>query len=204
MGLFGGGNSKKTTNNNDNRIINDYANAEFDNSVRNETDNSITGDYNGNTGVMNITEIDGGAFELVSESSASMAALSADGMALADSLTNSSLGFADGVFSDAAELVNEQSGRSLDAALAVHESSIEQLSIGSDLAFGLAQMNNDAGLEQQKQNNSSLTNGFKSMMQFADSFSRSDGASIADSNNKMVMFSVGAIGLGFIAKQYFK
>ena len=108
----------------------------------------------------------------------------------------------EGVLSDTAALLDNQSARNINAAMAVTELGQQQLQIGSELALALSSQTTEAAIEAQKDNNAALTNGFKSMMQFADSFSRSDGASIAESNNKMIMMLAGGLVISiFIFKK---
>jgi hypothetical protein len=226
MGLFGGGNSKNTTSNSDNRVINDYSGQEIDNSIYQDTDNSImqeidsslNGNYNNNSGMITVT--DGGAFALADSVSQNNAELTDTALNLAGSVADFALqtGFelgdrglavgenvaymgldtAENLAIGYGDFVNEQGNRNLDAALMVSQSGIEQLQIGSDLALAISAQ----GSEQQANNNDALTGGFKSAMQFVEDFSRSDGASIAETTNKTMMFLVGAAVVGiFIIKK---
>jgi hypothetical protein len=226
MGLFSGGNSKNSTTNSDNRVINDYSGQEIDNSIYQETDNSIlqeidnslTGDYNNNSGSITVT--DGGAFALANSVSQNNAELTDTALGLAGSVANFALqtGFelgdrglavgeniaymgldtAENLALGYGDFVNEQGNRNLNAALMVNQSGLEQLQIGSDLVLAISEQ----GAMQQADNNTSLNNGFKGAMQFVEDFSRSDGASIAETTNKTMMFIVGAAVVGiFILKK---
>lgn len=106
-------------------------------------------------------------------------------------------------FSQVGELLDSQGERNLNAALAVGEAGYQQLMLGTDLARDLSEQSSEASFEMQKNNNSTLENGFKSMMQFADSVSRSDGSKIAESTNKTVMALAGAGAVVyFISKKW--
>jgi len=98
----------------------------------------------------------------------------------------------DSNMNNTATLLDGANARTLDAALNITETGLYQSQLNNNLARDLVAQNGEAALAQQKDNNSALTNGFKSMMQFADSFSRSDGANIAKSTNKTMMFFAGA------------
>ena len=191
---------------------------DIDNSNYQRFDDSLTGDYNNNTGSIAIT--DGGAFALADSVAQSNAYLTDTAMNLAGSVSNFALqtGFelgdrglavgesvaamglntAQNLALGYGDLVNEQGNRNLNAALMVNQSGIEQLQIGSDLVMAISAQ----GSAQQADNNASLNNGFKGAMQFVESFSRSDGASIAETTNKTMMFLVGAAVVGvFIMKK---
>jgi hypothetical protein len=200
---MGFGSNKRTNINEDNRIINDYANANMDYSVRHETDNSITGEYAGNTGTINV--VDGGAFDLVNEASNTVAGMASESLALADSLSSgafalasevgdlsaymlgTSLDASGAVFGDAAQLIDGQAQHNLDAAMGITEASVYMSEQNNDFAMNLAAQNGDA-----------LGDGFKSMMQFADNVSRSDGANLATSTNKTMMVIAGAGAIAFV------
>tara|TARA_Y100000994_G_C15703663_1_gene446405 strand:+ start:4108 stop:4863 length:756 start_codon:yes stop_codon:yes gene_type:complete len=145
MGLFGGGDRKTT--NEDNRIINDYANASWDNSVRNEYSNELNGDFNNNTGT--ITMIDPNAIEgalSISENAMGLAdSVVGSNTYLADSAMNNntlladsamghmksvnsdSLTFADGVMSNALDSVNGIAGDSLEFASGALDSGFDSM-----------------------------------------------------------------------------
>lgn len=211
---MGFGSNKRTTINEDNRIINDYANANLDYSVRHETDNSIAGEYAGNAGTINV--VDGGAFDLVNEANATIAGMASESLSLADSLSGGALSLASEVgdlsaymlgtsleasgaaLGDAAQLIDGQAQHNLDAAMGITEASVYMLDQNNDFAMNLAAQNGETLRMQNADNNSALGNGFKSMMQFADNVSRSDGANLATSTNKTMMVIAGAGALAFV------
>jgi len=134
--------SKKSTVNQDNRIVNDYNgarwdnssrfefNRETDNSILTETDCSITGEYAGNTG--NISVMDGGAFDLVAANMSDMAALASESFGLSYESIKvgenvASLGLDGGI--DLAQTMAETSSTMLSDSLAA-----------SGEVFGLAAM----------------------------------------------------------------
>lgn len=176
MGLFSGGNSKSTTVNEDNRTIEDYTGSSFDNSI----DNAINGNLNNNTGTINM--LDGGAIDLARSVSDNGVLLADSVVQKSGSMLNSALSFGQSIFTDGASVIDNANSRSLDAALAVHDSSINQIALGNDLALSLTELSSNA----QKDNTSALNTGFKSMMQFAENFSRSDGAAVAEVNMKTI------------------
>lgn len=231
MGLFGGGNSKSTTVNEDNRIINDYGGSTFDYSQEidnsqeidssQEIDNSITGDMAGNRGIINV--VDGNAID-------STFALADQVLSFTDKTMSDSLGFADSAinanaalvgqygdlsglmmdrsisgvesaYANAGLLLDNQADRNLSAALTMTEATVYQSQLNNDFARDLFAQNGEAALDQQMYNSDALGNGFKSMMQFADSVSRSDGANLAESNNKTVMVVSSAVVIGFVVYQ---
>jgi len=212
MGLFGGGNSKRTTVNEDNRIINDFGGATWDNSQ--EVDNSISGEYAGNTGTINV--VDGGAFELVNEANSTVAGMASESLSLADSLGGGALGLASemgdlsafmldlslsssaAALGNAAQLIDGQAQHNLDAAIGITEASVYMQDSNNDFAMNLAAQNGETLRMQNADNNSALGNGFKSMMQFADNVSRSDGANLATDTNKTMMVIAGAGAIAFI------
>jgi len=212
MGLFGGGNSKRTTVNEDNRIINDFGGATWDNSQ--EVDNSISGEYAGNTGTINV--VDGGAFELVNEANSTVAGIASESLSLADSLGGGALGLASemgdlsafmldlslsssaAALGNAAQLIDGQAQHNLDAAIGITEASVYMQDSNNDFAMNLAAQNGETLRMQNADNNSALGNGFKSMMQFADNVSRSDGANLATDTNKTMMVIAGAGAIAFI------
>lgn len=229
MGLF---DSKKVTTSTSNNYVEDYSGATFDqssyadNTVNNEYDNSINGEFAGVTG--NVTVTDGGAFNVVQSSNSNMAMLSSESFDLAESfgahatllaadlgnsgisaglamsenmmmLTDSALstnaGLVDGVTSMAGLMAAESfssAGNMLDSNLLVAESMF-------NTTAGMFEINAGNSLEMQKDSNNTLTNGFKSMMQFADNVSRSDGANLAKSTNQTFMVLGVAGVIGFIA-----
>lgn len=214
MGLFGGSKSSRNTTNEDNRIINDFGNANLDYSVRHTTDNSIAGEYAGNTGTINV--VDGGAFDLVNEASNTVAGMASESLSLADSLSGgafslasevgdlsaymlgTSLDASGAVFGDAAQLIDGQAQHNLDAAMGITEASVYMLDSNNDFAMNLAAQNGETLRMQNADNNSALGNGFKSMMQFADNVSRSDGANLAASTNKTMMVVAVAGAVAFV------
>ena len=171
MGLFGGGDRKTT--NEDNRIINDYANASWDNSVRNEYSNELNGDFNNNTGT--ITMIDPNAIEgalSISENAMGLAdSVVGANTYLADSAMNNntlladsamgrmagvnadSLEFADGVMGDALSTVNGIAGDSLEFASGALDSGFDAAQnmgmFSIDAAMNFA---DNASLQQQSNN----------------------------------------------------
>jgi hypothetical protein len=121
---------------------------------------------------------------------------------LADSLADSFLGAGAGMFGAGAELLNQSGERNLDAALAVQSTGLQQLQMGTDFITALNQQTLDTSLQAQADNNSSLTNGFKSAMQFVEGFSRSDGNAVAETNMKTVgLLSLAAVGVAFAIKK---
>jgi len=108
----------------------------------------------------------------------------------------------DNAISKASNIVDNSNQRTLDAALNFNQSTLYSQQLNADFAKALVAQNGDAAIQQQHESNTALNNGFKSMMQFADSFSRSDGASIAANNNKMIMVLVGGLAItAFIFKK---
>lgn len=185
MGLFSSSN-KRTTINEDNRIINDLSGSEF--YEDNSQDNSVSGELNNNTGTVNIT--DGGAFSLVQSANDNMAFLASD-----------ALDYGANVFSDGVLLADSVSKRGLDAALMVHEAGLAQLTNGTELALGLAQLNTEASLKAQEDNNDALTGGFQAAMQFVEDFSRSDGSELAKTNLKTVaVLALAAVAVAFFLR----
>jgi hypothetical protein len=193
MGLLSGGNSKNTTVNEDNRTIEDYTGSSFDNSI----DNAINGNLNNNTGTINM--LDGGAFDLVTSANNNNALLADSVIQKSGAMLDSALSYGQSIFSDGASVIDNANSRTLDAALSVHDSAINQVALGNDLALSLAEINQQASLEGQNNNNSALTNGFKSMMQFAENFSRSDGTAVA----KVNMQTIAVIALSGVAIAFF-
>ena len=249
MGLFGGGNSNRTSNNYDQRVINDYGGATFDNSVTNDLntnyeyqlDSSNNGQFAGANNV-NYTATDGGAFEIVNSANNAMAGVASDSISLAAALggqsinagveiSNNSQGFAlsainansdivnqygdlatamldrtlssnDSALNNSAMMIDNSNQRTLDAALNFNQSSLLSQQLTTDFAKDLVMQNGEIALAQQSDNNNALNNGFKSMMQFADSFSRSDGAALAQNNNKTMLYLIGGLAVSiFIFKK---
>lgn len=197
MGWFSAGNSKttSTTNNNDNRTINDYTGSTFDNS----TDNGIDGNLNNNTGTINM--LDGGAFDLVGRANDNAVLLGDSAISAGRGMLDSGLSYGQSLFSESVSLADNISSRGLDAALSVHDSALSQVSAGNELAFSLAQLSNGASLEAQQDNNNALENGFKSMMQFAEGFSRSDGSQLASSNLKLIgIVAAAGVAIAFFVR----
>jgi len=203
----------------DNSVMQEIDNSSWtDNSIEQEIDNSLQGDYNNNNGTIQIT--DGGAFGLaenvslynsqLTDSAISLASGVSDfalqtgyelgdrGLQVGENVAAMGLDTAENLALGFGDFVNEQGNRNLNAALMVSDSGIEQLKIGSELMLSI----NDQNTEQQFNNTTALNNGFKSSMQFVEDFSRSDGASIAETTNKTMMFMVGAAVVGiFIFKR---
>jgi len=120
--------------------------------------------------------------------------LDANGMAL-----NTSALLMDSTFSTAADLVSNQQEVNTSTLMAVHESSMNSVNEGNALALALTEQTTNAMVEQSSDTFDSLNGGFKSMMQFADDASRSDGAMVAKSSNKVLMVGLGMAGLAAIA-----
>lgn len=154
-----------------------------------------------------------GAFNLVGDITSTNAELAnqammingslvSDSFSLADSLANSFLGAGAEMFGAGAELIDQSGQRNLDAALAVHDTGLQQLQLGTDFVTQLNQQSLDTSLQSQKDNNDALTGGFKSAMQFVEGFSRSDGNAAAETNMKTVgLLSLAAIGVAFAMKK---
>lgn len=197
MGLFGGGNSSNKTINEDNRSIVDYSNAVFE--LDSSQDNSLNGDYNNNSGTIVVT--DGGAIDAVGRANDN-AVLLADSVAgrMAD-YGNSLFSTAAGALSETTQFADNVSQRGLDAALAVHDSALNQVESGNELALSLAQQNSEAALLQQQDNNDALTSGFRQAMQFVEGFSRSDGTEVAKTQMYTIaIVAVGVVGAMFVFK----
>jgi hypothetical protein len=189
-----------------------------------DVDSSITGEFAGNSG--SITVLDGGSIDLTAENLNSMSALSSESFGLTDSLSNTmaglssesfsladnlsntmveasnsmlseSLASSGQVFNTAALSLDSANARTIDAAMAFTEASAFQSENNNDFALALSAQNGEAALMAQNDNNNALENGFKSSMQFVEQFSRSDGASISESTNKMVMVLAGAGLIGY-------
>jgi len=120
--------------------------------------------------------------------------LDANGMAL-----NTSALLMDSTFGRAAGLVSNQQEINTSTLMAVHESSMNSVNEGNALALALTEQTTNAMIEQSSDTFDSLNGGFKSMMQFADNASRSDGAMVAKSSNKVLMVGLGVAGLAAIA-----
>jgi len=140
--------------------------------------------------------------ELASQSMMNSSALASEGFSLADSLSNSFLGAGSEMFNTGAELINQSGERNLDAALSVHNAGLQQLQLGTEFVTNLNQQSLDNNLQAQRDNNATLSNGFKSAMQFVEGFSRSDGNAIAEVNMKTVgLLSLAAVGVAFAVKK---
>lgn len=143
----------------------------------------------------------GGAFDLSSDAMNTNAGLVSESFSLADSLSAAFLESGASMFDTGAQFVNEQGERNLDAAIAVGEAGFAQLQLGSDFITQLNQQSLDTNLQAQQDNNDSLTNGFKSAMQFVEGFSRSDGNAVAETNMKTVgVLAIAAVGVAFAMK----
>lgn len=205
---MGFGSNKRTTINEDNRIINDYANAALDYSIRHETDSSINGEYAGNTGTLNVT--DGGSFELTRIANENMASVANDGLSMAQMVSQHSMmlgaDLADNGLATSVAL-SDKMMMLADGAIDKNSSLVDGITSMSGLmldrtlsgAESLFLANSDSALDMQQDNNNTLENGFKSMMQFADSVSRSDGANLAESTNQTFMVLGVAGALAFLA-----
>lgn len=140
--------------------------------------------------------------ELANQAMMINGSLVSDSFSLADSLSHSFLSSGADMFGAGAELINESGERNLEAALAVHNTGLQQLQLGTDFVSQLNQQSLDSNLQAQKDNNDALTNGFKSSMQFVEGFSRSDGNAVAETNMKTVgILSLAAIGVAFALKK---
>ncbi|MBU2871971.1 hypothetical protein [Colwellia sp. E2M01] len=148
-----------------------------------------------NNSANNAYSLTGDAFAFADGAINTNAALVSQYGDLSTHMLNSSLSANGMVLDNAAQLIANQSDNNLNAALSMGELGYMQLMAGNDLAESLS----NTSFLQQQDNNDSLNNGFKSMMQFADNVSRSDGANLAESTNKMFMVIGGLAGLGFIA-----
>ncbi len=208
---FGGDNDGQVIDGNGNTVsTTDYGGVEIDNTQ----DNSINGEYAGNTGTINV--VDGGAFELVNEANNTVAGMASESLELANSLGGGAFGLASEVgdlsahmlgtsldastaaLSDAAQLIDGQAQHNLDAAIGITEASVYMLDSNNNFAMNLAAQNGETLRVQNADNNSALGNGFKSMMQFADNVSRSDGANLAKSTNKTMMVVAVAGAVAFV------
>jgi hypothetical protein len=136
------------------------------------------------------------------------------------------LSFGSGVLGDAAELVNSQGERNINAAMRISEIGYMQnqdsMNLANDLfqtsqagansmfesatnsATGILMNAQEAALIQQQDNNNSLENGYKASMQFVEDFSRSDGADLAKTNMKTVGFLMGGLVLSFVVYKWGK
>lgn len=124
----------------------------------------------------------------------------------AGSMLDSSLTFADEAFTTAADsmtsfntsalqLTDNMSQRGLDGALAVHDSALNQVAMGNDLALGLA----SNARAQSSETMDALGDGFEQMMQFTEQFSRSDGAALAKTNMETVaVLAVAGVVVAFM------
>ena len=131
--------------------------------------------------------------ELANTSMTNNAALASQSMENSAMLSDSFIDNAAGMFETGAAMLDGQSARNLDAALAIGEAGMIQTQMGNQLALDMFNTANAASLEQQEDNNNTLENGFKSMMQFADNASRSDGQQLAISTNKTMQYAVLAL-----------
>lgn len=116
--------------------------------------------------------------------------LDANGVAL-----NTSALLMDSAFSKATGLVSNQQEVNNSTLMAGYELATKSVSDGNALALALTEQTTDAMTEQSSDTFDSLNNGFKSMMQFADNASRSDGSVVAQSSNKVLMVGLGVAGL---------
>lgn len=132
---------------------------------------------------------------------------------LSDSLiaNNEALDMSAGVLVDAADIVNDGFGGVADlmagqldtnsnTMLAVHENSLKTVNSGNELALALTETSQSAMTEQSNNTFDSLNNGFKSMMQFAENATRSDGAMVAQSSNKVLMVGLVAAAVAVAVK----
>jgi hypothetical protein len=196
--------SKRTTVNEDNRIINDYANAQMDssvdNSVRNTTDNSITGEFAGNTGTINVT--DGGAIESAHSLALAGMGLGEKSFNLVDQGFNFALdaiGVNSGLVDSVVTAVDLQGERNLAIAMQMSELGFAQNQASNELASDLFSASQGLALAQQQDNNAALANGYQASMQFVEDFSRSDGNDLAKTNMKTVGFIMGGLVLSVLA-----
>lgn len=199
MGLFSS-DSKSTTQNTDNRVVNDYANAD----MSTKTDNSISGFAANNSGSINV--LDGGAFKLAERANDNVVSLAAGLGQYNSEIALGALNMGQSVLSDTALLIDGAGQRSLAGSMALNDSLNMAHNTNTDLAYGLAQLTGNAYSDAASQltaqvddNNDALNNGFKSMMQFAENFSRSDGSDLAKTNMKtiaVVMIGLAVLGLG--------
>lgn len=148
------------------------------------------------------SDVTGTNAELANQAMMINGSLVSDSFSLADSLASSFLSSGADMFGAGAELIDSAGERNLDAALAVHNTGLQQLQLGTDFITKLNQQSLDSNLQAQQDNNNALTNGFKSSMQFVEGFSRSDGNAIAETNMKTVgLLSLAAIGVAFAMKR---
>lgn len=197
MGLF---DSKKTTNSIDNRVVNDFANATWDNSVRNTTDNSIAGEFAGNTGTINV--VDGNAINSAHELALAGLNLGEKSFGLVDQGFNFALeaiGVNSGLVDNVISAVDMQGDRNLAAAMRVSEQGFAQNQASNELAIDLFTSSQNSAFAQQQDNNAALANGYQSSMQFVEDFSRSDGNALAKTNMKTIGFLMGGLVLSVIA-----
>lgn len=177
MGLFSSRSSSSNTNNNfDNRVVNDYQGANLSQS----TDTSIDGNFNNNTGTVNM--LDAGSLASMQSSLASSERVSINALDNVVNLSDRISGLMGGLSRDALTMADGVNSRTLSAALDFNDRSQAQVLAGNDLALSLAR--NSA--MQQADTNQALTDGFEQSMQFVEQFSRSDGAELAKSNVKIV------------------
>ena len=116
--------------------------------------------------------------------------LNANGQAINTSalLMDSALARTTGLISNQQEVNNS-------TLMAGYELATRSVSDGNALALALTEQTSNAMTEQSNNTFDSLNNGFKSMMQFADNASRSDGSVVAQSSNKVLMVGLGVAGL---------
>jgi hypothetical protein len=165
---------------------------------------SITSNQNelANSAMQNTAALASEGFSFANSALENNALLTSEGFSFADSAINSNAMLASDLFGTSAELINQSSERSLDAALAVHNTGLQQLQLGTDFVAQLNQQSLDTSLQAQQDNNDALTNGFKASMQFVEDFSRSDGGAVAETNMKTIgLLSLAAVGVAFAMKK---
>ncbi|PHR87955.1 MAG: hypothetical protein COA78_36790 [Blastopirellula sp.] len=108
--------------------------------------------------------------------------LDANGQAL-----NTSALLMDSALGRVSVLISNQQEVNNGSLMAGYELSTNVVNSGNELALALTEQIQGAMVEQSQNTFDSLNNGFKSMMQFADNASRSDGATVAQSSNKVLM-----------------
>ena len=116
--------------------------------------------------------------------------LDANGQAL-----NTSALLIDSALARTTDLISNQQDVNNSTLMAGYELATRSVSDGNALALALTEQTTNAMTEQSNNTFDSLNNGFKSMMQFADNASRSDGSMVAKSSNQVLMVGLGVAGL---------
>jgi hypothetical protein len=115
---------------------------------------------------------------------------------LADSLYTHTLNNSAENVARVTDAIVNSNNNNLDLALSTVNAATTAQAVNNDFAYSLARQSGELALAQTDTTTDALNNGFKSMMQFAESFSRSDGAAIVEQSSKTMLYLVGAVIAG--------